>query len=72
MRFKCGPPAHVKAARREAALREWHPWFALRPVRIGDECVWLETIERRAHYVEGGWHEAGYWRFEFRLRTVNL
>jgi hypothetical protein len=25
---------------------EWHPWFAWRPVVIGDHMVWLETVER--------------------------
>jgi hypothetical protein len=25
----------------------WHRWFAWHPVRVGDEWVWLETIERQ-------------------------
>lgn len=27
--------------------RDWHPWFAWYPVRLGSTTVWLETIERK-------------------------
>lgn len=26
---------------------QWHDWFAWYPVRIGDQVVWLETVQRR-------------------------
>lgn len=25
----------------------WKPWFAWRPVIVGDHLVWLETVERK-------------------------
>lgn len=33
--------------------REWHRWFAWRPVRLDDTrtWVWLETIERREIFI---------------------
>lgn len=35
--------------------RKWHLWFAWKPVIVGDEEVWLETIERR--YIGGGMYD---------------
>ena len=28
----------------------WKPWFAWRPVKIGHQWIWLETLERRQGY----------------------
>lgn len=28
-------------------VRQWNPWFAWLPVRIGERKVWLETVERK-------------------------
>lgn len=28
----------------------WHKWFAWHPVVIENDCVWLETVERRIDY----------------------
>jgi len=39
--------------------REWHPWFAWRPIRIGSVVVWLEVIQRRFEYLAFG---DGYYR----------
>jgi hypothetical protein len=36
---------------------EWHRWFAWRPVFIGWDLVWLETIERQLNL---DYDEAGY------------
>lgn len=35
----------------------WRPWFAWRPIWIGDNLVWLETVWRRHHvgYEGSGW-----------------
>jgi len=27
--------------------KEWNPWFAWHPVRIGNTWIWLEWVERR-------------------------
>jgi hypothetical protein len=32
--------------------RLWHNWFAWRPVRIGNEMVWLEIVQRKAETVK--------------------
>lgn len=34
----------------ERDLREWHRWFAWRPVLVDRTWVWLETVERRLFY----------------------
>lgn len=36
MRWKPKPPN-----------RDWHRWFAWRPVKLGSTWVWLEVIERK-------------------------
>lgn len=36
-----------KAKRLAESKRKWSKWFAWYPVRIGDELVWLETVQRR-------------------------
>ncbi len=47
MRFDCG----LSRAAKCAASREWHPWFAWFPVRVGrHDCRWWETVERRNEY----------------------
>jgi len=28
-------------------FQDWHPYFAWKRVRIGDQWVWLERVERR-------------------------
>lgn len=32
---------------------EWHKWFAWHPVMIGNQSIWLETIQRKMRYI--GW-----------------
>lgn len=34
-------------------VRQWHYWFAWYPVTVGDQVVWLETIERRGEPMLG-------------------
>lgn len=34
-----------KTTKRER-LASWHPWFAWKPVRIGERIYWLEMVER--------------------------
>jgi hypothetical protein len=43
--------------------KQWHDWFAWRPVYVGDQLVWLETIERRLTYScnEGNPWTTNYW-----------
>jgi hypothetical protein len=33
--------------KRWLARQQWHRWFAWYPVRIGEDTVWLETVEKR-------------------------
>ncbi len=44
---------------------KWHQWFAWFPVSISDDdivaTVWLETIERKAHYTLG---TIPYWDYK--------
>lgn len=54
MRFKCGETdqKHRKAQERKDRLETWHPFFCLIPRKVADhDCRWLETIERRGHWV---------------------
>jgi len=49
MKLDCGLTFNEKIA----AWKEWHPWFAWRPVRVGHrDCRWLEWVERRREYNE--------------------
>lgn len=44
-------------------VRQWHPWYAWRPVDIGGfRCAWLEHVERR-------WRSGflGYGSWEYAL-----
>jgi hypothetical protein len=36
-------------------VREWHPWFAWYPVKIQNEVVWLEKVQRKYTFF---WDEA--------------
>lgn len=36
--------------------KEWHDWFAWYPVRIHDEMVWLETVQRRRPENQPWWY----------------
>lgn len=48
MIFKCGPSIVQRLDARYRRLRDWHPWFSWRPVRVGDGlCVWWEPVERK-------------------------
>jgi hypothetical protein len=31
---------------------KWNPWFAWYPVTVGNERVWLETVERKKYWCE--------------------
>lgn len=35
--------------------KEWHDWFAWHPVRIHNEIVWLEIVERRRTDADKPW-----------------
>ena len=44
MKINCGPTE----AERTEAEKQWHRWFAWKPVRLrSHDCRWLETVERR-------------------------
>jgi hypothetical protein len=55
MLFRCyckNSPERIAARRKRFHARilpqtKWHPWFAWRPVSLGNGvCAWLQTIER--------------------------
>lgn len=43
MRFDCTP----KPKKPKKDLYVWHSVFAWFPVRVGNECIWLEFVERK-------------------------
>lgn len=57
MRIDCGPTIEERIYNRHLRLREWHTWFAWRPVLITHKgvtnCYWLENVERRIGRVFG-------------------
>lgn len=57
MKFKCGKTQEelkIEYEKRQEKLKAnyvWKPWFAWRPVKVGDgDCRWLEIVERRPWY----------------------
>lgn len=38
---------HTRLQRKIQKKTEWNKWFAWYPVRVYDETVWLEFVERR-------------------------
>lgn len=40
-----------------APARGWHRWFAWHPVVVGDQWVWLETVERLHRETISEWWE---------------
>lgn len=72
MRFNCGPSLAerliVRSHKRTLYLEQWHPFFCLLPRRVGEQCIWLEYIERKGRqgycrYSLDLW----VWYFEYRL-----
>lgn len=53
MRFTVGPSKVERQIMRYQRLKEWHTWFAWKPVRIEEKrtgltkLVWLEFVSRR-------------------------
>lgn len=35
--------------------RDWHRWFAWYPVRVGDQWIWWEHVERKLTPSYDGW-----------------
>ena len=66
MRWDCGARARARYAR----LTDWHRWFAWRPVHVeGIGCVWLEWIERRGDFWQGGAGDSGWdWNYRATLQ----
>ena len=46
-------------------ITHWHKWFAWHPIRVGEEIVWLEWVERFYADVSGGL-ESGYYEWVYR------
>lgn len=63
MKFACTDrEAELRRLYKERdALEQWHDFFAIWPREVANaDCRWLETIQRRAHYVPRlGW----YWEY---------
>lgn len=50
--------------------KDWHPWFAWRPVELDDllySWVWLETIERRIEI----WNDNDDKILYYRLKSID-
>lgn len=61
MKFDCGETFAEKKRR----LKQWHRWFAWRPVKVNDhDCRWLEWVERRGDYYPG--YADNDWEWEHR------
>ena len=66
MRINCGPTKSEK----RAALKEWHLWFAWRPVRVGsNDCRWLEMVGRKGtvqYLPPGVWcGSPSWWKWDY-------
>jgi hypothetical protein len=49
-------------------LGQWHRWFAWRPVRVGEQIAWLETVERRGEWGPmRGFPPSIPWLWEYRV-----
>jgi hypothetical protein len=63
MKINCGPSRATTIAR----LGEWHDKFAIWPIRIGEDCYWLQTIERKGrHYCNIG---DSFFMWDYRLKS---
>lgn len=65
MKFDCGDRGKAKIAR----MKEWHRWFAWRPIRLADhDCRWLEVVERKGtyHSLQDVMDPFSWWAFEYR------
>lgn len=61
MKFNCGPTWEEK----KAALEQWHPWFAWKPVRVGKrDCRWLETVNRKGTYKHSLYCNPWSWEYK--------
>jgi hypothetical protein len=62
MKFNCPKPETWEQEKERKA--QWHRWFAWYPVRVGEDCRWLEFVEQRAEYVS--YYDGGEFQWEFR------
>lgn len=61
MKLNCGPTWYEKVQQK----KQWHRWFAWRPVRVGPrDCRWLEYVERKGDYMI--YPECCGWDWEYR------
>jgi hypothetical protein len=65
MRFNCGPTWEE----RYAASKQWHAKFLWLPIRIGRDCLWLESVwcRRLTGYRHAGAY--GFDEWEYRRMT---
>lgn len=50
--------------------KDWHTWFAWRPIRVGDTKVWLETVYRKGK-LDCGWGDC-YWKWTYALDEFDI
>ena len=62
MKMNCGP-SH---AERFILKQDWHRKFLFWPQRMTmtNECLWLETVERKGDFYAGGYSSG--WRYAYR------
>lgn len=72
MRFRCGPTWAERRIHKSKQihqhLTQWHSFYCLWPRRIGDQCVWLEEIQRKGRQVYSGYSLV--WLFEYRFNPI--
>ena len=57
MKLNCGLTPETNILR----TKEWHDWFAWRPVQVADnDCRWFETVQRRRMLVDNMCYDTKY------------
>lgn len=51
---------------RNSRLEQWHRYFAWWPIRMGDEVVWCEHIERKGRQSKDYYDGSLSWNWEYR------
>ena len=65
MKWNCGPSWEEK----HEATKQWHRWFAWRPVRVGPrDCRWLEYVDRKGKWSDSFHPMLAGWLYQYRAR----
>lgn len=76
MRWQAGPTLAERVTKinesRTSYFTQWHPFYCLIPRRVGQEIVWLETIQRKGRFEEGHGYASDQWTWEYRVPMATL